>query len=557
MTRHSCRTLAAALPLCLAACAGAPSVGAQPPASAPTAASQAALPGGRIAPRPALVVLITVDQLRPDYIDVWRSQMTGGLRRLAEEGVFFARGVHDHGLTETAPGHAATLSGRFPYSTGISSNGDGVNTLDAPLVGATGTGASPFRFRGTSLVDWMLAADSGTRVLSVSRKDRGAILPVGRGKHPVYWYAPSAGHFVTSTWYAETLPSWLREFNAEDRVMKWYAGQTWTPLLDSAAYPEPDSVPLESAGNDFTFPHLLPADELRARNLIQGFPWMDEITVDLALRGVGALELGAGPRTDLLAVSLSTTDAVGHRYGPDSRELHDQVLRLDRLLGRFLDSLTTLRGADRIVVALTSDHGVTPVVGVVSRFGDNRRAINVPRSAYDPAFSAVAPLVQRSGIPIEAFEFDNYSLSVDRTRAVGKERELAAIARAFAREARRVRGVVRADVLEDLVRADTVNDAIARRWLHQFRPGGDALVVITRQRFSGMTEWNPAQHGTPHDDDARVPIIFWGAPFGAGRTEVEARVVDIAPTLAALLGVTPLEKLDGVVLESILPPPAP
>jgi predicted AlkP superfamily pyrophosphatase or phosphodiesterase len=501
--------------------------------------------------------MVTIDQLRPEYIDAWKSQMTGGLRRLAEEGVFFARGVHDHALTETAPGHAATLSGRFPYSTGISSNSDGVNTMDSPLVGASGNGASPFRFRGTVLADWMLAADPRTRVLSVSRKDRGAILPVGRAKHPVFWYAPSAGHFVTSTWYADTLPSWVRAFNAEDRVMKRYAGQTWTPLLDAAAYPEPDSVPLESAGDDFTFPHLLPADELRARNLIMGFPWMDELTIDLALRGVVALELGAGPQTDVLAVSLSTTDAVGHRYGPDSRELHDQILRLDLALGRLLDSLTTLRGADRIVVALTSDHGVTPLVGVASRFGDNRRAINIPRAAYDPAFSAVAPLVQRSGIPIEAFEFDNYALSVDRRRAVGKEREVLAIARAFAREARKVRGVIRADLLEELAKADTVKDVIARRWLHQFLPGGDALVVITRERFSGMREWNPAQHGSPHDDDARVPIIFWGAPFGAGRTDVEARVVDIAPTLAALLGVSPLEKLDGVVLRGILTPPAP
>jgi predicted AlkP superfamily pyrophosphatase or phosphodiesterase len=548
VTRSSLKSLVAALPLTLAGCAGAAPAGAQPPA---------AVPAGRTAERPALIVLVTVDQLRPDYIDAWRDQMTGGLRRLATEGVFFARGVHDHALTETAPGHAATLSGRFPYSTGISSNGDGVNTMDAPLVGATGTGASPFRFRGTALADWMVAADPRTRVLSVSRKDRGAILPIGAGKHPVFWYAPSEGVFVTSTWYADTLPAWIRAFNAEDRVMRRYAGQTWSLLLDEAAYPEPDSVPLESAGDDFTFPHLLPADELRARNLIMGFPWMDDLTVDLALRGVVELGLGTGPQTDLLAVSLSSTDAVGHRFGPDSRELHDQVLRLDRTLGGFLDSLATLRGADRIAVVLTSDHGVTPIVGVASRFGDNRRAISVPRSAFDPAFAAVAPLVQRSGIPAEAFEFDNYTLSVDRSRAVGKERELTAIARAFAREARKVRGVMRADLIEDLTRADTVRDPIARRWLHQFRPGGTALVAITRERFATMREWNPAQHGSPHDDDARVPIIFWGAAFGSGRTEIEARVVDIAPTLAVLLGIEPLETLDGVALRSILPRPAP
>ncbi len=511
----------------------------------------------RPAVRPTLVVLLTVDQMRPEYLDRWQGQLAGGLKRLAEEGVFFTRGVHDHALTETAPGHAATLSGRFPYSTGIASNSAGVNTTDAPLVGAAGPGASPFRFVGTTLVDWMIAADPTTRVLSVSRKDRGAILPIGRGVHPVYWYAQSEGKFVTSTWYAESLPDWLEAFNAEDRVMRRYAGQVWTPLLDATAYPEPDSVPLESGGIDFTFPHLLPADELRARNLIIGFPWMDELTLDLALRGVVALGLGTGPQADLLAVSLSTTDAVGHRFGPDSRELHDQVLRLDRSLGAFLDSLVALRGAERIALVLTSDHGVTPIVGVRSQFGDNRRAVSVTRASFDPAFAAVAPRVQRSGIPVEAFSFDGYALEVDRTRAAGKDDEVREIARAFAREARKVRGVMRADVIDELARGDTIRDVIARRWLHQFRPEGDAIVAITREPFANYREWNPAQHGSPHDADARVPILFWGAAFAAGRSEEEARVVDIAPTLASLLGLTPGEKLDGVPLRNILPSPSP
>jgi predicted AlkP superfamily pyrophosphatase or phosphodiesterase len=504
-----------------------------PPAPLPAAA------------RPSLVVLVTVDQLRPDYLDRWRDQLTGGLGRLAREGRFFVNAVHDHANTETAPGHAATLSGRFPVHTGIASNAAGVNTADAPLVGSDGIGASPFRFKGTTLVDWLAAAEPRTRVLSVSRKDRGAILPVGLGKYPVYWYAPATGRFVTSVWYADTLPTWVQAFNAERRVLTRYAGATWTRLLPDAAYPEPDSVPGESGGQGFTFPHVMPADSLRAPNLLQSFPFMDELTLDFAWRGVRTLDLGAGPQTDLLAVSLSTTDAVGHRWGPDSQELHDQVLRLDRMLGTFLDSLVALRGAGKVLVALTSDHGVAPSPEIRSRYDDNAKATRVLFEHFQPALATLGPLVQREGIPADAFTFDDLVLAVDRAKVVGKDRELRDIARRFAREAAKVPGVLRADVLDDLARADTVRDTIGRRWLHMYRPGGNEQVVVTLAPYNYYGRGSIATHGTPHDYDAKVPVIFWGPGVAPGRDPGVARVVDIGPTLAALLGVPPLEPLDG------------
>ncbi len=137
--------------------------------------------------RPALVLVLTVDQLVPDYLERWAPQFTGGFARLLREGAVFTRAYHDHAITETAPGHAAILSGRFPYSTGIAANAVGVNTDSSPLLGTHETGASPERFVGTTLADWLLQADPAARVLSVSRKDRGAILPVGRGRHGVVW----------------------------------------------------------------------------------------------------------------------------------------------------------------------------------------------------------------------------------------------------------------------------------------------------------------------------------------------------------------------------------
>src|SRR5438309_9375982 len=190
-------------------------------------------------PRPRLVVVITVDQLRPDYLDRYRPQLRGGLALLLKQGAVFTEAYHDHAVTETAPGHATILSGRWPAHTGIIRNTAGVPDSTAPLVGSPGPGASPVRFRGTALFDWLQAAEPGARALSVSGKDRGAILPLGRAKAQVYWY--SYGAFTTSHYYADSLPTWLQTFNAQ-RVPFKAAGKAWTLLLPERAYHEPDSV---------------------------------------------------------------------------------------------------------------------------------------------------------------------------------------------------------------------------------------------------------------------------------------------------------------------------
>src|SRR5439155_1406482 len=205
--------------------------------------------GSLPAPRPRLVVVITVDQLRPDYLDRYRSQLTGGLALLLKEGAVFTEAYQDHAVTETAPGHSTILSGRWPAHTGIVRNTAGVQDSTAPLVGVTGLGASPARFRGTALFDWLKAAEPGARALSVSGKDRGAILPLGRAKEQVYWYA--GGYFTTSRYYADSLPEWVRVFNGR-RIPFKAAGANWNLLLPARAYPEPDSEPYENSGKDFT-----------------------------------------------------------------------------------------------------------------------------------------------------------------------------------------------------------------------------------------------------------------------------------------------------------------
>src|SRR5712671_2413365 len=196
--------------------------------------------------RPRLVLFITVDAMRPDYLSRFESQLTGGLGRLYKGGAVFTNAFQDHAITETAPGHSATMSGRFPVHTGIMTNIAGVNDTTVTLIDAVGLGASPFRFRGTTLTDWLIAKDPRTRVLSVSRKDRAAILPIGRSKQPVFWYAPN-GNFTTSTYYGSALPDWVNAFNAR-KLPASFAGRAWQLSLPENAYPEPDSIPVESGG---------------------------------------------------------------------------------------------------------------------------------------------------------------------------------------------------------------------------------------------------------------------------------------------------------------------
>lgn len=503
-----------------------------------------AVAGPATPPRPTLVVFLTVDQLGSDYLERYGGNLTGGLARLRDEGATWMRGRQDHAIAETAPGHASTMSGRFPVHTGISSNSQGVNTVDAPLIGSTEIGASPFRFRGTTLYDWMKAADAETRVLSVSRKDRGAILPIGRAKADIYWYATN-GTFTTSRYYRDTLPTWVGAFNAK-RAPQAYAGKTWAPLLPADRYAEPDTNPLEALGAGVTFPHVLSTDEATATRDVRDFPWMDSLTLAFALDGVRAMGLGATPtRTDLLAVSVSATDAVGHRYGPDSKEIHDQILRLDRYIGAFLDSLQAMRGPGRIIVALTADHGIAPLPEWHSPWYPNHDAQRVdPRHAWATVYAAM----RAAGVDTAAVDSDDgfRVRDADAFRRAGVEPD--AMAAIWVRELRLYNGVLRADLVRDLATADTVVDDIARRWMHMLPVDGPVRAVVTLEPFAYWRGVDYATHGQPHDYDTNVPVIFWGPGIARGRRAGAARVVDMAPTLAALLGVTPLERLDGRAL---------
>jgi len=507
---------------------------------------------------PKLVVFITIDAMRPDYLPRFGTQLGGGLGRLYRGGAVFTNAFHDHAITETAPGHSVTMSGRFPVHTGISANTAGVADSTTTLLEAPGVGASPFRFRGTTLTDWLIAKDPRTKVLSVSRKDRAAILPIGKSKQPVFWYSP-IGIFTTSTYYASSLPEWVKAFNAR-RVPASYAGRAWQPLLPDSAYSEPDSMSIESGGVGFVFPHVEPAAPDSAALLLGEFPWMDDVTLQFALAGVNALNLGAGPQTDLLAISLSTTDAIGHRYGPDSRELHDQILRLDRSLGIFLDSLYRIRKQKDVVIALTADHGLTPFPEVHAR-DPNAGALRVD---VRPVLQRLSNSLATAGVPGNGlsyvlgvyrgngFSMDGGVFELDRAALATAKINQDSLLRAVSADFLRVPGVARADRISDLARADTVNDKIARRWLHMFADENKAALVVTLAPYNYWLSGFIAQHGSPNDSDAQVPIIFYGDKVKPGSYPEFARVVDMAPTLAAIVRVTPQERLDGHVLRDAI-----
>ncbi|PYO49068.1 MAG: hypothetical protein DMD72_05945 [Gemmatimonadetes bacterium] len=445
---------------------------------------------------PSLIVLITIDQFRADYLDRFAPQLHGGLARLTQRSAWFTNAHHDHAITETAPGHATLLSGRFPRSTGIVANRVGVIDDSAPLVGVPGgNGASPRRFQGTTLVDWLRAKDPRSQTLSVSMKDRAAILPVGRSRSDVYWYFAD-GHFTTSRYYRDSLPDWVKRFNA--------------------------------------------------RNLPHTITDIDETTLALALDGLSALSLGAESRTDLLAISLSATDLIGHGYGPDSQEMADNIVRVDRILGAFLDSLFKLRDSARVAIVLTADHGI----GTIPELAKSVTPAPVRLDAGELA-SGLRSIVAAANIDTNLVDLDQQIVLADRNALRDRTAALDTALALFAKQVRALPGVSRVDRFQDLLKGDTINDPIARRWVHQLPARTNAEMVITLTPlsiFGGL----PATHGSPYDYDTHVPLIFYGGWFVPAHYPEFVRTVDLAPTLAAIAGVKPGEKIDGVVLKRAL-----
>jgi arylsulfatase A-like enzyme len=532
---RAARTRTAATALALAG-AAAPALPAPPP---PTVAH----------PRPRLVVFVSVDQLRPDYLDRYASLFTGGFKRLRDEGALFTQASYRHSNTETGPGHGVLLTGRHGRDTGIVGNewydrlrGGRVNVVEDPLarpLPGPGRPASPANFMAVTIGDLLKAGTPSARVVGVSLKDRSAILMSGRHADAAYWYEPAAGRFGSSTYYMPALPPWLVAWNAAGHV-DGLRGRVWTRLLPDAAVYErlagPDDVEGERVPLDRVFPHRIhgvpPQDEFRQD--LRRTPYADELTLDVAVRAMDAHRLGRDEVTDVLAVGFSATDSVGHEYGPDSQEVMDQILRLDRALGRLMDAAEARAGRGRVLFGLSADHGVMPLVERLRAQGLEARRAR-PAVLEVAARTALAARFPQGGSLIAHFEKPDFYLDLDAIRRQGLRR---ADVEAVVEEALLGTGLVErvytsARLLGDPP-ADDPDFALFRNGF--FEPRSPHVITRLKKYVSVDDDPGGSEHGTVQEYDRHVPVAFLGPGIRAGRFDGPCGPHDIAPTLAALLG---------------------
>jgi predicted AlkP superfamily pyrophosphatase or phosphodiesterase len=509
-----------------------------------------------------LVLVVAVDQLRPDRLT---PDLPGGLGRLVREGRVFREAALDHGMTETCPGHATMLTGHHPAAAGIPSNdffdpesGAEVYCAADPSPGArefgSDDGRSPAALRVTALGDWLKAVSPTSRVFAVSGKDRGAIMMGGQRPDGAFWYREgSPPRFTSSRYYLPALPAWVDAWNGAQAPEDGFLAavpETWTygPLPHP---PRADDFVGEATVYSRTSPHPLRDPDLaRFGKQLFSSPFLDLATLDFARHLVEQQDLGRGPATDLLALSLSATDSVGHLYGPFSQEAEDALLRLDEAFGRFLDLLEQRTGG-ALVVALTADHGVLPLPEWLVATGQATCPEPSGRGGIRRiGFGLLARLDLRLGPwfawPRAWVHFAGSQGRVDRDLAA---RQGVAVASAVAATREYLESwPVIAHVWSEAEIASGTDD-LAELYRHSFVPGRSGDFVVEPAEGCLLSAYDGGtSHGSPWPYDRRVPLIVRGPGIAPGGVAGPAATVDLGPTLAAWLGVPTPDGLDGRVL---------
>ncbi|MBI3447391.1 MAG: alkaline phosphatase family protein [Acidobacteria bacterium] len=512
---------------------------------------------------PTLLVLISVDQLVPDLLDRVAPQLDGGIKRISAEGRVYTHADLGYAMSATGPGHATLGTGAYPATSGIIGNEwidretrkpvYCVGDADAKPVEGEGGAVSPRNLLVDGLGDWLKQARRGTKVISVGGKDRSAILLAGKHPDEVFWYDGATGHMVSSTYYFPTrLPAWAKEWNAAD-FTGHHTPDAWTKLLPESAYAAdgPDDFHAEANGGAArTFPHAFDP-KLKAKQQMTS-PYWDTLLLDFASRAVREEKLGKRGGTDLLTIALSATDYIGHTYGPDSHEAHDNLLRLDRSLGEFLATLEKEVGRENLIVALSADHAVMPNPEFTAeiRHGAARRI------KYG---EAIKPGVAALDLKLRAdFKADAALFWMDDWGS-GGFLDAAAAAKAGASlpeiERRLREGLMAIDGVVDVFFRDELESAKApdRPYLDKFRRSdqparSEDFSVLYCESCLVATSMLTAEHGSPYGYDTHVPIILWGATVAAGRDASAVHTVDVAPTLARAAGVAPGKTAEGSAL---------
>jgi predicted AlkP superfamily pyrophosphatase or phosphodiesterase len=524
--------------------------------------------------RPRLVLLIAVDQFRYDYLERFGDLFgAGGLRRLTRDGASWAECNYDHVPTETAPGHATMLTGAWPSETGIIANqwfdrieGKSVENVrddSVRLLGGAGEQpSSPRNLLASTLGDQLkLVTARRARVVGVSLKNRAAILPAGRMADGAYWYSNQTGTFVSSTYYFDKLPDWAARFNAAKPADKFF-GAKWERLLPVREYEQragADDAPWEK-GTDkrpYVFPYVIDGGLKEPGPAFYGAldysPYANDLVLAFAEAALLNEKLGADEDTDVLTVSFSANDIVGHRYGPYSHEAMDMTLRVDRQIARLLEIVDARVGLSNTVVAFTADHGVAPSPEHAAEMG-------LPGGRVNPAdiLTAVRNRIRaRYGKPGDkdttadyVQTFSNGQVYLNRAALERDGVSMEEAERVAGEAALTVPGISRYFTRTQLMAGGVApGDALARRVLHGYSQKRSGDVVVIQEAFKYISSGTyGATHGAPYAYDTHVPLIIMGGGLAPGRYLNAATPADIAPTLARILSVEPPSSATGRVL---------
>ena len=522
---------------------------------------------------PKLVVGIVVDQMRTDYIyRYWDNFGEGGFRRLATGGAFLRDAHFDYIPTETGPGHASVYTGTVPGRHGIVANDRFVRSTGTTDYCASaadtvrGVGMddaigrrSPRNLFATTIADEIERRfDGRSRTIGIAFKDRGAILPIGRTGDAAYWFAGGTdGAFGTSTWYMRELPDWVQRFNGE-RLASAYLGRTWDLLLPRDRYhaPLPDDNPYEIPLSGAASP-TLPLD-LQALHKASGStgilaytPWGNTLTTDFALAAIEGEQLGADAVTDLLALSYSSPDILGHRMGPRALEVEDMYLRLDQDIARLLDELDRRVGKGAYTVFLTADHAGVDVPAYLQ---------SLKGSAGYPDVAALerdlnAELVRRFGPGKWVRRMINEQVFLNDSLISARKLDAERVQRAAADHLLRDPLIAEALTAADLARF-SYPDGIRRLLQRGFMPqrSGDVLYAYRPGFFEpyGSAPSKGTTHGSGWNYDTHAPIILYGQGIRPGNVLRRTSITDIVPTISMIVGMTLPDACSGTVIPEAL-----
>ncbi|MBK8491402.1 MAG: alkaline phosphatase family protein [Saprospirales bacterium] len=513
--------------------------------------------------QPRLVVGIIIDQMRYDYLyRYWDDLSETGFKRLLRDGCVMHDAHYQYAPTFTGPGHSSIYTGSSPALNGIVGNEwyareekarvYCVEDQKANTVGSTSVEGkmSPRRLKATTITDQLeLATNRRSKTIGIAIKDRSAILPAGFLNDGAYWFDRTYGHFITSDFYMDSLPGWVVQFN-DRHLPDQYLAQTWTPLLPMDRYDEslPDDRPFEQPFPG-TAKAVFPYD-LRALSgmgsghmqygVLPSTPYGNTLTIEFAKAAIEGEQMGMDSIPDLLAVSFSSPDYVGHQFGPQSVEIQDIYLRLDRELGDFLDYLDQTVGLDRIVLFLTADHGAADVAGYL-----NPPAGYFQAAAFEEGLRK--DLVKKFKTdPIEYFI--NEQVYFTRPLPVDEQKLVTEI-KAYATDFPGVYGIMS---LKDFSSCPT-DPRICEKIQKGVMPSrsGDLYVQLYPGWFGEYYEKGGTTHGTSYAYDTHVPVIFLGWHIASKDDYDRIWIEDIAPTICELLKISVPSGCTGSLIKEV------